>query len=85
MGEDTAAMIPAAKRLSAEYGHVRAPVTVIAGEDDRIVLPQQSRRLQSVMRLASLDLVAGVGHMVHHSAVGEVAAAIERRMIHASR
>jgi pimeloyl-ACP methyl ester carboxylesterase len=84
MGEDTAAMIPAAKRLSVEYGHVGAPVTVIAGEDDRIVSPEQSRRLQSVMRLASLDIVPGVGHMVHHSAVDEVAAVIERRMIHAN-
>jgi len=78
-------MIPAAKRLSAEYGHVRAPVTVIAGEDDRIVSPEQSRRLQRVMPMASLNLVPDIGHMVHHSAVEEVAAAIERSMIHASR
>jgi pimeloyl-ACP methyl ester carboxylesterase len=83
MGEDTAAMIPAAKRLSAQYGHVRAPVIVIAGEDDRIVSPEQSRRLQRVMRIASLDIVPDVGHMVHHSAVDEVAAAIERSMIQA--
>ncbi len=84
IAEDTAAMIPAAKRLSVAYNHIRAPVTVVAGEGDRIVSPEQARRLQRELRIASLQLVPGAGHMVHHSATEEIATLIERSMIHAA-
>ncbi|MBV9063413.1 MAG: alpha/beta hydrolase [Alphaproteobacteria bacterium] len=83
-GQETAAMIPAAKRLSAEYGHIRAPVTIVAGEGDRIVSPEQARRLQAELRIASLHVVPDTGHMVHHSAPEEVFSWIERSMIHAA-
>jgi pimeloyl-ACP methyl ester carboxylesterase len=81
MGEDTGAMIPAARRLAPHYRHIRAPTTIIAGEGDRIVPPDHSRRLQSQMGMSSLELVRGAGHMVHHSAADEIATAIERHMI----
>jgi pimeloyl-ACP methyl ester carboxylesterase len=83
-GEDNAAMIPAAARLSAEYGHLPAPVTIIAGDGDRIVSPEQARRLQGELRLSTLEMIPGAGHMVHHSAAADVFTLIERRMIHAT-
>lgn len=82
--QDNAEMIPAAERLSPHYRDIRAPVTIIAGEEDRIVSPKQARRLQAELRMSSLQLVPDAGHMVHHSAIDDVAAAIERRMIHAA-
>jgi pimeloyl-ACP methyl ester carboxylesterase len=82
--EDNAAMVPAAARLSTEYGHIAAPVTVIAGDGDRIVSPEQARRLQAELRLSTFEIISGAGHMVHHSAADKVFTLIERRMIHAA-
>lgn len=41
-----------------------------------MVRPQQAERLHRLLPHSRLTLVEGAGHMVHHSATGEVAAAI---------
>ena len=81
---ESASMIPAANRLSDHYRDIRAPVTIIAGDGDRIVSPEQAHRLQGALRISSLELANGVGHMVHHSAPELVTAVIDRAMIHAT-
>jgi pimeloyl-ACP methyl ester carboxylesterase len=67
----------AAKSLSPLYGQVRAPVCLIAGSEDRIVdTDQHSARLHRELDTSTFLRVPRCGHMVHHAAPAEVAAAV---------
>lgn len=74
---DAVHMVPAAARIHGRYPEVQLPVTVVAGTDDRLVhTPTQAERLHEELPHSRIVLVEGAGHMVHHSAMGDVAAAI---------
>ena len=64
---ETAMMIPGAIQMSERYGELTMPVTVLAGDGDKIVnTVVQSARLHEVLPQSTLQVVAGAGHMVHH-------------------
>lgn len=76
--EDSAFMMPAARALSARYGRLTLPVTVIAGAQDRIVSAKaHTRRLHAELPQSHLVLVPRSGHMVHHAAPDAIMAAVE--------
>jgi pimeloyl-ACP methyl ester carboxylesterase len=76
--EEGRMMAPAASRLSAQYGSIRAPMTIIAGEADKIVdFERHSKALHDATPGSRLRLFRGVGHMVHYAATSEIASAID--------
>lgn len=77
--EDAAFMIPAAAANRARYLSLRMPVTIVAGEADKVVDPQdQAVRLHQEVTHSELLLLPEVGHMVHHVALDTVVSAVER-------
>ncbi len=74
-------MAPEAARLQGEYGKIAAPLSILAGEADRIVDPDtQARRLARTIAHARLVLLRDAGHMLHHqnrNAVLEAVRALE--------
>ena len=74
---EAALIVPAAATLSPRLAELTIPVTLIAGEGDKVVsTADQSERLAGTLAKAELIVVEGAGHMVHHSASAAVAAAI---------
>jgi pimeloyl-ACP methyl ester carboxylesterase len=74
---DAVHMLPAARRLAPRLGEIKLPVAIVAGSGDRIVSPgRQSERLHRDVPHSRLRLVAGAGHMVHHSDPEAVTAAV---------
>jgi pimeloyl-ACP methyl ester carboxylesterase len=74
---DAVHMVPAARRLAPRLGEIKLPVAIVAGSGDRIVSPsRQSERLHGDLPHSRLRLVAGSGHMVHHSGLEAVTAAV---------
>ncbi|NGM19102.1 alpha/beta hydrolase [Roseomonas stagni] len=77
VAEDSAAMVPAARRLSQRLGQLHLPVTILAGEEDRIVSPKrQAQRLHAMLPDSRLVLLPGAGHMLHHASPAVVEEAI---------
>lgn len=75
---DSAMMPAAAARLEPYYGNLGLPVTIIWGEDDKLVdQTKQSARLASLIPGARSVPLAETGHMVHHVALDQVLAAID--------
>jgi pimeloyl-ACP methyl ester carboxylesterase len=67
-----------AERLSASYGELTLPVTILAGSKDGVLsTEQQSMRLHRQLPHSTLTVLEGVGHMLHHAAPETVIAAIE--------
>jgi pimeloyl-ACP methyl ester carboxylesterase len=76
--EEAAMMVQAAARFSGDYGKIQLPLTIIAGAADAIVDPQrQAMKLHRMVPHSRLMLVSEAGHMVHHFATGDIAAAID--------
>ncbi|HET8728650.1 MAG TPA: alpha/beta hydrolase [Alphaproteobacteria bacterium] len=76
---DTAFMVPAAAALSRRYRALDLPVVIVTGSADRIVdAARHSFRIHRLLPGSEMLVVAGAGHMVHHSAPGQVIEAIER-------
>jgi len=76
---ETALMIPAAFRLSHRWHELRLPTVILAGGDDRHVGTRaQSARLHRLLPASELEIVPGVGHMVHHTAPAAALAAVDR-------
>lgn len=76
--EEAGMMVPAARRLADQYATIVAPVTIVAGDRDKIVdASQQSRPLHRAIAGSFLRVLPGVGHMVHYAATAEIAAAID--------
>jgi len=77
--EDAAFMIPAAAANRAHYRKMRMPVTIVAGERDKIVdTDAHSRRLHDELGHSNLVIVPQAGHMVHYLSSEAVLAAVER-------
>ena len=76
---ESALMIPGAIDLQDQYASLRMPVSIIAGEEDRVVdTDKQSRRLHGNIAQSKFHRVPGAGHMVHQTATGSVMAAISQ-------
>ena len=77
--EDAAFMIGQAKASSERYQELRMPIAIFAGGEDKVVDPKaHSERLHDELPASTLALIAGAGHMVHHAAPDEIAAAVDR-------
>ncbi len=74
---DGALMIPGALSLRGHYKHLRLPVTIIAGDGDKIVFPRRSRQLHDKIPGSTLQIIRGAGHMVHYFATAQIVDAIE--------
>ena len=72
-------MIPAAALLAKRVGELTQPITIIAGDGDEVVdTAAQAERLGEELPHSSLIIVEGAGHMVHHTAPGDVIQAITK-------
>ena len=62
-------MIPDAVAMQSDYGDLKMPVVIIAGEEDRLIdIDAQSARLNHELPHSTLHRVHGAGHMVHQTA-----------------
>jgi pimeloyl-ACP methyl ester carboxylesterase len=74
---DGALMVPGAAALAPRLTGLTLPVTLVAGAGDKVVsTSDQSARLAGSLEGSKLLVVEGAGHMVHHTAAGEVTEAI---------
>jgi pimeloyl-ACP methyl ester carboxylesterase len=74
---ETALMIPAAYSFREDYGHLKMPVVIVAGTEDRVVEVQQSAHLHRDIAQSTLRCIPNTGHMVHQTATAEVMSAID--------
>ncbi|MBC7502196.1 MAG: alpha/beta hydrolase [Herminiimonas sp.] len=75
---ESALMIPAAFRLRHRYQELSMPVTIMCGENDRLISAEHnSVRLHEALPESDLRLAPGAGHMVHHLVPQQVMAAID--------
>lgn len=75
--EDATFMMPAAHQLSERLGELQMPVTIIAGDEDAVVDTEaHSMQLHAALPGSRLVIVPGAGHMVHHVAQQQIAAAV---------
>ena len=68
------------------YKDLRLPVAIIAGENDRVVWARRAEELAEKIPGSTLQILPGVGHMVHYAAPEIVLRAVEavaRRSKHA--
>jgi pimeloyl-ACP methyl ester carboxylesterase len=65
---------------ASRYGEIKVPVAIISGDGtDRIVWTDlHSRGSASQMPNATLDVLPGIGHMVHYAAPDLTIAAVDR-------
>ena len=71
-------MLPAASSHSDEYPDLKMPITIIAGEDDRLIdIDEQSARLHRDVGQSKFSRIPGEGHMIQQTATASVMAAIE--------
>jgi pimeloyl-ACP methyl ester carboxylesterase len=76
--EEAALLLPSTTSLAQRYASIRAPTTIIAGEEDKVADPaEHSRRLASLIPGSELRLLPRVGHMVHFAAQDEVVHAVD--------
>lgn len=74
---EAALIVPAAASLAPRLDGLTLPVTLVAGDGDKVVSPAgQSGRLAGSLPRAELLVVEGAGHMVHHTACAVVVSAI---------
>ena len=70
---ESALMIPDALAFQNEYAQLKMPVSIIAGEDDRLIdIDRQSSRLHADIVQSTFHRVPGNGHMLHQTATGAV-------------
>jgi pimeloyl-ACP methyl ester carboxylesterase len=74
---ESALMIPDAFNFQDQYKNLEMPVSIIAGEDDRLIdIDEQSSRLHADVVQSRFHRVPETGHMVHQTATGTVMSAI---------
>jgi pimeloyl-ACP methyl ester carboxylesterase len=74
---ESALMIPDAFNVQDQYKTLKMPVSIVAGEGDRLIdIDQQSSRLHADVVQSTFHRVPGSGHMVHQTATGSVMSAI---------
>jgi pimeloyl-ACP methyl ester carboxylesterase len=75
--EDSALMVPSAMAMEDEYGGLRLPVAILAGQGDRLVTPaRHAVRLHDEIAGSTLRLLPGLGHMIHYDAQDAIAGAV---------
>ena len=81
--QESGMMIAQTGALAQRYGELRVPVSILAGESDRIVDPHgQVERLQRELGDAQSTTIPGAGHMLHHAdpdLVADAVTEVERR------
>ena len=83
--QDGALMIPGALALRGDYKNLKLPVTIMAGEGDKVVFARRAKQLHDAIEGSVLHVIPGAGHMVHHQATRQVAEAVEAVVEQASR
>ena len=74
---EAALIVPAAASIAPRLGGLDLPVTLVAGDGDKVVsTSDQSERLAGDLAGSELLVVKGAGHMVHHTAKDAVVSAI---------
>jgi pimeloyl-ACP methyl ester carboxylesterase len=73
--EESALMIPAARRLKTRYRNLTCPIAIFSATGDTMVEPEQGPRLYRAIAGATLRIVK-TGHMLHYAIPGEIAGAI---------
>jgi pimeloyl-ACP methyl ester carboxylesterase len=74
---ETALLIPGAAALAGRYRALRIPAAIIAGPGDRIAdFERHSARLYRTVPRSTLRSLPHAGHMVHHSAPGQIVGVI---------
>jgi pimeloyl-ACP methyl ester carboxylesterase len=73
---DGAFMVPSASSLQAHYGELAMPLSIMAGDGDKVVSHKLAERLRAATPGSTSRIIQGAGHMVHHVAADEVVAAI---------
>jgi pimeloyl-ACP methyl ester carboxylesterase len=74
---ESALMIPDAFDFQDQYANLEMPVSIIAGEEDRLIdIDEQSRRLHANVAQSKFHRVPGGGHMVHQTATNSIMSAI---------
>ncbi|WP_230646537.1 MULTISPECIES: alpha/beta hydrolase [unclassified Bradyrhizobium] len=75
---EAALMVPGAFSAEKTYSELGMPTIIIAGEGDRLIdINEQSAKLHGEVKQSKLHRIAGVGHMIHQSAMPDVMAAID--------
>jgi pimeloyl-ACP methyl ester carboxylesterase len=75
---ESALMIPDALSFQNQYAQLQMPVSIIAGDDDRLIdIDRQSRRLHDDIIHSTFHRIPGNGHMVHQTATSAVMSAID--------
>jgi pimeloyl-ACP methyl ester carboxylesterase len=75
---EAALMVPAAMQSAKTYGDLAMPVTIMAGEDDRIIdIDEQSGRLHDEIKHSKMRRVANAGHMIQQSDTADLMAAVD--------
>jgi len=76
---ESALMIPGAIDFQDRYANLKMPVSIIAGEEDRLIdIDEQSLRLHGNIAQSNFHRVPGAGHMVHQTATSSVMSAINQ-------
>jgi pimeloyl-ACP methyl ester carboxylesterase len=76
---ESALMIPGAVEFQDRYANLKMPVSIIAGEEDRLNnIDEQSDRLHGNIAQSKFHRVRDAGHMVHQTATGSVMSAIDQ-------
>lgn len=75
---ETAMLAPYAAWAHASYGEIAVPVTIIAGDGDRVVSFGQSVRLHRDIAGSTLHRLRGAGHMIHQTHTAAVMGAIRQ-------
>ena len=75
---DGTLMVPDAAKLTDRYAALSMPIGIVAGDGDKVVSPDLAKRMLDAVPRATLEIVSGVGHMVHHSATERVVEVIEQ-------
>jgi pimeloyl-ACP methyl ester carboxylesterase len=70
--EEAAFTVPAAAAMAPWYRGIACPVTIIAGDGDRMVEPKQAERLAALIPRAKLVMLPDTGHMPHYFAADEI-------------
>ena len=74
---ESALMIPDAFTFQDQYTALKMPISIVAGEDDRLVdIDEQSSRLHADVVQSTFHRIPGTGHMVNQTATGSVMSAI---------
>lgn len=74
---ESALMGPGAVATSGRYGELKMPVSIVAGDQDRLIdTESQSARLHSDIAHSSFRRIAANGHMIQQTATEDVLSAI---------